>query len=417
MKILWFSPYTMGDSYNGGGWVKSLQDELQKSTSIELGVVFFNTPSNTLCKRQKQAAYYSITNKNKPMLKKIFYYWYGYKKEKADIYLSEFLDVIRDFKPDIIQIFGIESPFACILGHTAIPIIVHLQGILNPYYNAFYPQGLNKFTFLLNSFSSNEWILRNGYNFAACNMLHRSKFEIEYFQRMKFAMGRTEWDYQISRLLSPESCYFHVDEILRDEFYNIQSWNIPISDKYIISSTISQTVYKGLDVILKTAKLLKETTCLNFEWRVIGVRANSKYVNFFEKHYGIKAKDVNVKFVGIYNAHQICNSLLETHVYVHPSYIDNSPNSLCEAQLIGLPVIGTYVGGISSLITDKKTGILVPANAPYELSYWLKSLYEHPEMMIALGDSARKTALERHSKGKIVSDILVAYNEILKINN
>ncbi len=419
MKVLWFSTEATRYSsqsvacYGSSGLIDALQDTLLENASIELGMAFLY--DDKACKEKRgKVTYYPMLRKEMDALQKLFFYWYGYKKRSLDLLLPEMLDVINDFKPDVIQIFGIESPFACILGQVDIPVVVHLQGFLNPTSNAFYPQGMNHFTFLLKSFSYNEWFIRNGQNFAAKYMHVRSKTERKYMRHMQFSMGRTNWDRHITSILAPQSQYFHVGEMLRDEFAKAQPWKMPPLDKYILTSTISQTVYKGLDVILKTAKLLKEVTGLNFKWQVIGVQADHQYVRFFEKHCNIKSSEVNVEYEGICNAGQICNKLLESHVYVHPSYVDNSPNSLCEAQLIGLPVIGTYVGGIPSLVTHEKTGLLVPANDPYELTYWLQYLYQHPEIMIELGNAARATALIRHSKENIISDLLTIYRQISK---
>lgn len=61
-------------------------------------------------------------------------------------------------------------------------------------------------------------------------------------------------------------------------------------------------------------------------------------------------------------------------MYVHPAYIDNSPNALCEAMLLGVPCIASYVGGIPSIIQNEVSGLLAPANEPYYLAekiYWL----------------------------------------------
>lgn len=58
-----------------------------------------------------------------------------------------------------------ENQLATILGKTKIPIVVHLQGLLAPYDNAFFPVDFNKNSFIW-PFSKNEWLIRNGYIFA-----------------------------------------------------------------------------------------------------------------------------------------------------------------------------------------------------------------------------------------------------------
>ena len=421
MRVLWLSSnpslYKRNNApngYNGEGWISSLQSVVEKTyPEINLGIAFL-LPKKENKIQEGQVTYYPILQKKKSIIEKQIYYWGGYKY-KTDDYLVEMLEVIKDFKPDLIHLFGLESPFVYILEHTNTPVIVHIQGILNLCRNAFYPQGMNRFTFLFKHLSVNEWFIHNGYNFAMDNMSCRSKQEIISFQNTWYFMGRTEWDFQISRLLSPRSKYFHVNEILRDVFYTEKPWLCPQNDTFIITSTISQTIYKGLDTILKTAQLLTKYSTLKFEWRVVGVNENSKYVRFFEKNERIKSGEVNVNYMGVLNAVQICENMQQSNVYVHPSYIDNSPNALCEAQLVGIPVIATYVGGIPSLVAHKENGLLVPANAPHETAYWLQYLYNNPDVMLQLGKKARETAMVRHSKEKIVDDVIQVYEKLIPL--
>ena len=52
--------------------------------------------------------------------------------------------------------------------------------------------------------------------------------------------------------------------------------------------------------------------------------------------------------------------LLDSHLYVYPSLMDNSPNALCEAQLLGVPCIATYVGGIPKMEKDIEKVLQIP---------------------------------------------------------
>lgn len=101
-------------------------------------------------------------------------------------------------------------------------------------------------------------------------------------------------------------------------------------------------------MVLKTAKLLVENLKLDFEWRIFG-NINPRFV---ERLTGIETKAVNVKLCGVASASMLKDELLRASVYVHTLYIDNSPNSVCEAQIMGLPTIVTHVGGSYSLIEE-----------------------------------------------------------------
>lgn len=421
MKVLWLS-VTSGlfqdkstKNYNGGGWVVSLQKIVQEQENVQLGLAFL---SSTYSHKEKQGntSYYPIYTPSQKSLAKLKEYYGGYKKINTEQYVAEINNIIQDFRPDVIHLFGMENQLATILGKTTIPIVVHLQGLLAPCDNAFFPIGLNKKSFLF-PFSINEWILRNGYIYAKNNIHVRGEREKKLFKKVSYTMGRTNWDYQVSQLLAPQSQYYHVDEVLRDIFYqNAGTWELEkLPNKLIITSTISNTIYKGLDLILKTACLLKTETNIDFEWNVIGIHPATKIIRFFEKTAQIKSNEVNIHYKGVLNADELCNNLLKSHVYVHPSYIDNSPNSVCEAQLLGVPVIGTNVGGIPSLIKDGVNGILIPANAPYELAYHLKQLYQDKELSQKLSKQGFLTASQRHDRDKILTELIKTYQAI--INN
>lgn len=420
MRILWLSidkglykENNIAKSYNGGGWISSLQRILEKEDRYTLAMAF-TYPKLVDKVMQGNTLYYPIYSPQRNTFVKLKNYYGGYKKINYHQYVKDIQQIIIDFKPDIIHLWGIEIPLSNILGNTAIPIVVHLQGLLAPYDNAFFPTDFNKSSFLF-PFSINEWVFRNGYIFAKNNIHIQGQKEIELFKKVNYVMGRTQWDYQVSQFLAPQSKYFLVNEVLREPFYdNAGKWNCPNKEITIVS-TISNTTYKGLDVILKTAQLLKKETNIPFKWQIIGVRRQHKIVRFFEHKLRINSKDVNIEYRGILNAEELCNTLLRSHLYVHPSYIDNSPNSVCEAQLLGVPVIGTYVGGIPSLIKHEETGLLVPANAPYELAYQIKRCITDKALCKLISKNSKAVALYRHNKENILKALLESYHAITKI--
>jgi len=63
--------------------------------------------------------------------------------------------------------------------------------------------------------------------------------------------------------------------------------------------------------------------------------------------------------LGSLEVNEMVEAMKISRFMVHPSYIDNSPNSICEAQILGLPVVATNVGGVESLIENGKTGLLI----------------------------------------------------------
>lgn len=64
----------------------------------------------------------------------------------------------------------------------------------------------------------------------------------------------------------------------------------------------------------------------------------------------------------------MCNRYLKVNVYALPSFIENSPNFLSEAMLLGVAVVAADVGGVKELLQHEEEGYIYQADAPYMLA-------------------------------------------------
>lgn len=320
--------------------------------------------------------------------------------------IEQLKKVISDYKPDIIQVFGSEQYFGLIANQVPTPVVLHIQGILNPYLNALLIPGIAKKDYLFQSWNPKR-IISNllGLRFFEFG----AKREIDIMRNVKYYIGRTEWDKRCVNIMHPGCKYFVGNEILRKEFYEDNN-RMFSSSKPIIVTTISNPPYKGFDLALKTAKLLQENLKLDFEWKIFG-NINPALA---EKTTGIKTKDISVKLCGVASASALKDELQKATVYVHTSYIDNSPNSVCEAQILGLPVVVTHVGGTYSLIEEGITGFSVPANDPYQMAYLINKLVNDTTLNKEIGNNACAAALKRHDKTQIIDSLIETYKTIIE---
>ena len=174
--------------------------------------------------------------------------------------------------------------------------------------------------------------------------------------------------------------------------------------------TITQAgVLKGNEIILRTARILKEQFDFNYEWNVAG---NPKAFEMAEKKTGIKHQDYNINLLGLIDAENVAKELSMSTMYIHPAIIDNSPNSLCEAQVIGCPVVAANVGGISSLVDDGKTGILYPYNEPHMLAFKIMDLCNDRDFLNEISINEKEIARKRHEPQKVFDILHKIYEEI-----
>lgn len=416
MRVLWFTNTSscyqekIGSGYNGGGWISSLEKEIKKNNDIKLGICFYSRNEKQARKDEQNGTIYYI----QPRPPKTLYYnlitILGKDRESSELHekiaIPPLLEIVKDFNPDIIHVFGSENIYGLLAKYVDIPLILHIQGILSPSFNAFLPPFISWKDYIgqSNSFFVKFRLLSEKVSWRRNGLTERRMFKY-----VKYFMGRTEWDRRLLSLFNSQARYYHCDEMLRDAFYQLNIKRT-IPEKPVFVTTISSQLYKGFDVVLKTAKLLKEVLRVDFEWKIYGDISPL----FIEKKLKINHKDVNITLMGVASAEKIKDALLTSTAYVHTSYIDNSPNSLCEASLLGVTSISTNVGGISSLIEDGKTGFLVPANDPYQMAYLMKYIIDHKERNLEIGSVAYKVAMERHDRKKILERVVEIYNDVIE---
>ncbi|WP_315366155.1 glycosyltransferase [Prevotella koreensis] len=395
--------------YNGGGWIDSIVHEIRKSPDIELGICFpmDGEPFKTLV---EDVEYYPIGSHVKSIKDKIIDAVKYSDVRRDEVVWGQYIDKIKravdDFKPDVIEIFGSEVYIdlaALAIDNT--PKILHIQGLLSLSIYIYYPYGISPVTYYFQ-----DWNLRNIYHRFQVwvNWKRSCHREQQIFKHVSHVIGRTSWDKAGAAILNPDAEYHYGSEILRPIFYEPYSRAIP--KKLTIVTTSSSALYKGFEFVLKVADVLKNKMHIDFEWNVFG-NVNPR---FFEKITGLKHANLNIHLCGVASAEQVREGILNSTLYFQPSYIENSPNSVCEAQLLGVSVIATNVGGTSSLITEGETGILIPAGEPYFAAYKIMELYKNTSLNIEIGEKARVVALDRHNPKKNVENLINIYKNLLK---
>jgi len=415
MKVLWFTntacnagEYLKLKNYRGG-WLDSLDLQIQKTNNIDLNIAFYHynflEPFNYL-----NSHYYPILS-NKKKRNKFRRYINRFKSdtiwhEDIDLYLQ----IINNVQPDIIHVHGTENPFGLLYNYIDIPIVISIQGIVTVY-NHKYFSGIPK-KHILKGNTLRKHIKGDSFLFKYKKFESLVPREKQILLFSKFIIGRTNWDRRVGMVLSPRAKYFHCDEILRGAFYESIWNNNSIDNKFIIHSTIGNFFYKGLETIYETATILRNLR-FSFEWNIAGLYKDSIIVKIVEKLVKTVNGDLNINFLGNLDPQQLISYLLQSHVYVHPSHIENSTNSICEAMLISMPVISTNTGGTSSLIEDNKEGILIQDGDPYILAGAILELSNNYDHGILMGKNARKTALKRHDPPKVVNNLISVYKTVI----
>ena len=416
-KILWFANSPCGSIRRNntqtivGGWMISLEDEVKKNPDIELSVAFFSETESEPYDFDGVRYYPMYLPKANTKIGRVLSRYKSIESEDRKM-LPVMLDVVKDAHPDLIHIHGTEQRFGLIQDYVKdIPIVFSIQGLIAPYSEKFY-SGLP-----MSEVNKHEPFLHKvrgiGISRVYKSFMYRGQRECSYLKNASFVLGRTAWDNSVTRLFNVQRKYFVVNEILRQPFY-VKKWDKNQFDSTLqIVSIISPGVYKGLETLLKAAKLLVTYSNIQFVWNVIGLSNEDEYVSLCQEYTKIKACDVNVCYKGLQEAEKLSDMLVMSDLYCHVSHIENSPNSVCEAMLLGMPVIATFAGGTNSLIVDKKEGVLVQDGDPYSIAGTIVNLVNDFEYCKNMGVEARKIALKRHNPMNVAKELLDSYHKIL----
>lgn len=419
MRILWFTntpslaAEKVSKTYSvGGSWIESLERGLLSLPNIELGIAFsWNTPRRETFQLEGHPTRYFMIPSYP--IGKWAKYWRRIRclPEPREA-LQDYLDVVDEFQPDIIHFFGTESTFPLITPDLKVPSVIWFQGNLTVYHTK-WESGFSLWRFFR---FEKGWDVLNGeslfhYFYLDTKLVKREK---EIFSQAKNFTGRTDWDRRLVNVMAPQATYYHCEEAMRPDFYERKWKPHGERDKFVMVTTIRSNTYKGLEVVLEASKKLAGLIPKNIEWRVVGIKPDDAYVKASQSKAKFGHSDNSVKLLGFRSASELADELLNADLYVHPSHIDNSPNSVCEAMLMGLPVVSTNVGGIPSLMKEHWEGLLVQSGDSHALTGAILEIYKDPEKAAKMGAKARQRGLKRNDVGKICANLTSIYKQIIE---
>ena len=299
--------------------------------------------------------------------------------------------------------------------------IFSIQGIVGVY-SRYYKGGISAWEIFRN-ITFRDIVQRDSIFQGEKRFERRGILEREYFIRSQNVIGRTSWDFVHSKTSNPAITYHFCNESLRDSFYDSAKWD---SHKIIpFSIFLSQSVYpiKGLHNVIKALGILRKNYP-DIQLRVAGpeilrnkrflerirVSGYGKYVGSLIKKYNLNN---NIVFTGVLSEEQMVSEYLKAHLFICPSSIENSPNSVGEAQILGVPTIAAYVGGIPDMVVHEESGLLYRFEEFEMLAYNIKRIFEDINLVSRLSENGRKVALKRHDRIKNVIKMVEIYEQVI----
>lgn len=418
MKVLWITNGLFPEAEaalsrqnelkGSGGWLLGLSDALIRKGDVKL-VLASTTPLVKQVTRieGKHMVYYAIPYSGDSSYKR------QYENAYREIYQAE--------NPDLVHIHGTEYPhsLAALRACGARKSVVSLQGLVSVIAK-YYLGGIGQGQVLRNP--SLHDLLRPNLFQQQREMARRGEYEIQLLREACHVIGRTAWDKEQALSVHPDIRYYHCDEILRDDFYE-GVWDYGHCVPHSIFLSQSYYPLKGLHKVLEAMpRVLKRFPDASL--RIAGIDLThsregwkgslkiSSYGKMIRRLMVTNQLQGKISFLGPLNAGEMKEEYLKSNLFICPSSIENSPNSLGEAQILGVPCIASHVGGIPSMMKGDEEH-LYPFEETEVLADKICGVFENQSCQ-GQAPFMRQEALRRHDPERIVSDMMGIYSNLMR---
>lgn len=405
------------------GWIEGLYNSLmalvrEKKQDFELAMAFpqFSRSETIEGELDGNSFYGFYKEEDKP-------YKYNKRLEERLKYIIEKAD------PDVVHIAGTEYEHAAAMVRVfnkPEKTVVSIQGLTSVYARHYMADLPIKIRY---GFTFRDLVKLDNLYFDRKKYYKRGAMEKETIRGAGHIIGRTDWDNICTRLINPEARYHYCSEILRKAFYDGSRWNMDECDSHTIF--VSQGYYpiKGLHYMLEALSDIRKFYP-DVRLRVAGgVSLNNaglknrlkqknyqRYLAELIEKYSLAGC---VEFLPPLKADEMKRMYLKSNVFVSPSSIENSPNSLGEAMMLGVPCVSSLVGGVGNMLIDGAEGFTYQHDAPYMLAYYVMEIFrlqeENRRQLEDMTDMAHSHAMSLFDSEKNAANMLEIYSGIERI--
>lgn len=338
-----------------------------------------------------------------------------YQPELEELFSGQ----LREFAPDVIHVWGTEYGHTLAMVNAAQKLgilnrlAISIQGLCS-IYARHYTEGVPESVCRGSTFRdvlTKDNLLQQQKKFVL-----RGSLEREALEKCCHVIGRTDWDKATTEQINPKREYHFCNETLREAFFEGQ-WHYASCRKHRIFASSCAYPIKGFHYLLEALTIVRR----QYPDAVVSVTGRSpmgasqlrenSYSRYLRRLMQDNSLTECVEFLGDLDAEQMKAAYLEANVFVLPSTVENSPNSLGEAMLLGVPCVAADVGGVTNMMRGGE-GLVYPSTAPYMLAHRIMEVFAMQDRAEEMGAAARSHAQQTHNPETNMESLLSIYRGI-----
>lgn len=431
MRILWltnFIPPVFGDklgidSNNKEGWISGILSELMANCPRDMKL-YIAVPTPVLFPEGYIGDFDGVS-------------LYGYRELSSEIYSEnlekDFSKILELLNPDVIHIFGTEYPHTRAmleavnkdgekLGISTDRVLIGMQGVCGEIWKH-YLDGVPRYIARKNSFR--DILKKDGLKKQVKKFETRAKNERRALSLTGNVTGRTAFDKAYIDKWAKDATYYSMNESLRPEFYG-KKWECDKCEPHTIFASQGNYPVKGLHYLIPAfekllanypdARLVVAGDNITKHKSIkdkLKLQAYAKYLLKLEKEVAeATGKPFKVDYVGSLKTADMLETYMKASVFVCPSTVENSPNSLGEAMLMGMPVVAAKVGGIPSMVKDREEGLLYEAGNIDQMVKCISDIWDDAILRNTICTGAARRAAATHDRETNYLRLMEIYKSI-----
>lgn len=340
----------------------------------------------------------------------------------------EFREIFEKAEPDMLHIFGTEFPHALAAARAfGRPgrILVGIQGLcceIAKVYMAGLPEEVQRRVTL------RDLLRRDSLKQQQEKFYLRGKNEMETISLAGHITGRTRFDREGTSKINGKALYHSMNETMRSSFYEgmwspeacerhsifLGQGDYPLKGFHFLLQAMPEILKKYPDAMLYVAgnSIISHQTVKER----LKLSAYGKYLLSLIRSFHLEDR---VAMLGKLSEAEMKRRFLKSNVFVCASVLENSPNTVAEAMLLGVPVVASRAGGIPDMIMDGREGLLFETGNPADLAAAVDRVFSEEKdaegntLAMRIVKAGRRRAANAHDGEINYRRLLEIYGDIL----